>query len=351
MNRRQRVILLFVLGVSLLAILFLGILPVLTPERIPDARKCGPWPWQRRCTPTPTLTKTPTFTPTYTSTPTPTLTPTFTPTPTPSPTGTQTSTPVPAPQGLFALAFFGVPNPIDPICEYAAISIPGRVILSEPNFLAVAHTCGTKVLVFLSSSTENVVGVSGGLDLGRYRAQLLRYVGVIDFYVDNGTIVTHLTVDEPHDCVNDWKSVCPSAQTVDQAGAISREYWPTLPTAVNTLPNYLRRYSDYVWQYTDTLIAGYAYHKYDGDPYAFAADVTGEAWRFSSLMWSMNGTKGGCQIYDTCAMTPDQVRDVATAQCSTRPGIVVGLNSYDPAFLTTEMLQAIEDVRTICNVR
>ncbi len=242
----------------------------------------------------------------------------------------------------------GMP-PLYEICNYEVISLRRDTLLpAGGNFnsapLEEAHTCGTKIIVRLEGLSSDVAKPTGGLDLVVYEDRINDFVGLIDPYVENGTIISHLTIDEPHDC-SDWNGVCPTQAEVDQASAISKRYWPTLHTIVNAAPLYA---STYTWVETDELAFTYAFHK--GTVADFIADGRAllDAGKVRSLSWAMQVVEGGCDTYGTCSMTPQQVLEVGTAICDTGSGSFVGFFRYDAAVLTEEMHQSIEELRMYC---
>lgn len=243
------------------------------------------------------------------------------------------------------------PSPKGILCNYPVAMVLARHLVAkgkfDPSVLEEAKGCGTKVMVNLVDKTENILGENGGLDLKKFDQRISFFRGKIDPYAQNGVIIGHGVVDEPHDC-NDWKGVCPKASEVDQASAISKRYWPTLPTGVNTIPPYIIK-EGYTWTHTDIIIFQYAYHKGDLKKFvATAVDLRNQG-RFRDLAWALQVKSGGCPRNRDCSMSPDQVRTVAGTMCNASPARAIGFVFYELPLITAEMQRAIGDVQRACS--
>ncbi len=250
-----------------------------------------------------------------------------------------------------AVPFAIASPPIEKLCDYSLVGIDRATLLPDGGsfnaaYLDVATACHVKVIVRLHGLSSDISNPApqGGLNLTAYEDRINDFAGLINPYVANGTVVAHLTIDEPHDCV-DWSDVCPAPATVDQAATISKNYWPTLPTIVNTLPVYA---STYTWVATDELAFTYAFHK--GPLPSFISNAltilnTGKA---RSISWALQVEGGGCEVYNVCSMTPAQVLSTGSAMCDTGTGNKVLFARYTSELLTAEMRQAITDLRNYC---
>ena len=258
----------------------------------------------------------------------------------------------------FAMAMIIRPD-ISRVCDYEMVALGGRNLKTkgdnptfDPQFLDRAKSCGTKVMVALNDKTERILQDDGtGIDLDKFREAVSFFKGKIDPYVNDGVVVVHGVIDEPHDCKNDWGGDCPSASEVDQASAISKEYWPSLPTAVNTVPNYLES-EGYTWMNTDIIQFQYAYHKYQGDMKAFVDDAVAlnNAGRFRQIAWSIQAKSGGCETFQGCPMTPDQIKNVSQTMCDAKEGKYLLFVHYDTTLLSPPgVSEALEFVKDVCS--
>jgi hypothetical protein len=265
---------------------------------------------------------------------------------------------LPTSRTIFSMIFI-LNTDINTICDYPVIGLGGRNLGKltadgslnfDPVYLEQAQSCGTKVIVALNDKTERILNDNGqDLDLQKYEDIIALYAGKIDEYVNDGTIIAHGVIDEPHDCNNDWGGVCPTAEEVDQASRISKQYWPTLPTAVNTVPQYLRS-ENYTWVHTDIINFQYAFHKYQGNYQQFISDAAAlhDSGMFREISWALQAKSGGCLTYQECSMSPQQIVDVGGAMCNTGKGEWINFVYYDTSLLTDEMDTAIAQLSTIC---
>lgn len=242
--------------------------------------------------------------------------------------------------------------PLEKICDYPIVAFSRRNLVSgasfDPTFLDQARSCGTKVFIWLYGETKDILNDNGvGLNLHKYEDRINDFAGLIDPYIEDGTIIGHLTIDEPHDC-HDWDNElpyeCPLPPEVDQAGEISKKYWPNLPTVVNTIPGYASRRQ---WQYTDIINFQYAYHKGPLDQFVNGAVRVLEEGYINDISWSMMITQGGCSQYGQCPMTPEQVVEVGTTMCATGKGIFL-LLLVNEGLIDDGMNSAIDQVKTYC---
>ncbi|MEW5985714.1 MAG: hypothetical protein AB1791_03685 [Chloroflexota bacterium] len=241
--------------------------------------------------------------------------------------------------------------PPERICDYPVVQFFGRHLLDEqgdfdPAVLDIAQGCGTQVILRLTGRTSNVLNDSGvGLSLARYEDAINDFAGLIDPYVANGTILAHFTIDEPHDCQNDWGGQCPTPAEVDEAGRLSRKYWPTLLTMINTSPSYAGRYH---WQYTDIVNFQYSFHKGSLEAFINGSLAVLEEGQAHQIAWSIQATRGGCDEFNECPMTPSQIEEVGRAMCATGRGAWLYFTGYREEFMTPEVEQAIQQVRVAC---
>ena len=237
--------------------------------------------------------------------------------------------------------------PLEQVCDYPVVTFWRRDLLDlrgrfDPSVLDRARSCRTKVVLRLHGLTRDIAGDDGqGLDLDKVEDRINDFAGLIDPYVQDGTILAHLTIDEPHDCY-DWGGRCPTPWEVDQAGLNSKRIWPTLPTMVNTVPRYAGQYN---WEYTDIANFQYAFHKGPLDEFIHGGLEVVRAGRVAGISWSFQARWGGCRRFGECSMTSAQVEEVARALCGTRTGQFVSFSSYDAQLVTAPMQQVIDRVR------
>ena len=184
--------------------------------------------------------------------------------------------------------------PAEEICNYTVVFYDRNALLINDttfnsNLLEVAHACGTKVIVRLHQYSGDITNPNGGLDLVAFENKINDFAGLIDPYVNNGTIIAHLVLDEPHDCA-EWNGTCPTPAEADQASLVSKDYWPTLSTMINTMPNYAAKY---VWVHTDDMNFTYAYHKGPLAHFITHGAAVLTSGRVAAISWGIQATWGG----------------------------------------------------------
>lgn len=131
-------------------------------------------------------------------------------------------------------------------------ALPPNILLSELN---AARQAGARVVIRLVGGHSRYRSKNGGFDMELWKARLDRYRD-IDFssYIDDGTIVGHFILDEPHDKSN-WGGSLISRGTVDEMARYSKQLWPSMPTIVRGWPGYLKGYD---YKYLDAAWAQYS---------------------------------------------------------------------------------------------
>ncbi len=226
----------------------------------------------------------------------------------PNPTQAPTSTPivigVTFPIGPFHLETSGAMN--------NAYWTGGFIDLKNPNDLSVldtAHANGLRVLTHLTGGRSGFQNADGSFNLDMWKAQLDEWRGSnLQKYIDNGTVIGHVMIDEPQDTNGNWGGHVFKYEDLEAAAAYSKSIWPNLPTGAGTNPVWLSSAS-FTWSAFDFAITPYTARK--GDPQAFlnsqasAAQAEGLA-----LYTSINVLHGGNT--PGSAVTADQLRSWGT---------------------------------------
>jgi hypothetical protein len=119
------------------------------------------------------------------------------------------------------------------------------------SYLEAARRSGTRLILNLSGGQNNYRNADGSFSLSKWKERVARYRGInFSSYVNDGTIIGHYLVDEPHDKSN-WGGTTISPATLDEMARYSKQLWPTIPTIARTWPAYLKgstyRYLDGAW--------------------------------------------------------------------------------------------------------
>jgi hypothetical protein len=180
----------------------------------------------------------------------------------------------------------------------------GSVLIISPSllksYLSTIRSQGGKVMLNLTGAPKYYLNADGSFSFTKWKQRMDRYKG-IDFnsYIQDGTIMGHLLVDEPNDPTN-WGGDPIPQSTVDAMGQYSKSRWPGMYTVVRTQPRYFSsnpRYIDAAW-------AQYVYRKGPVDDF-IKQNVADAQNRGLALMVGLNILKGGP---NGNAMTASQVQ-------------------------------------------
>ena len=117
----------------------------------------------------------------------------------------------------------------------------GMVYTATPSglltYLSQMRAKGGRVLLKLTG--ENAYKTNGRFDFGKWKVGMDRYKNInFDSYINDGTIVGHFILDEPHFPSRWGNQVIPQA-TVEEVAKYSKQRWPNLPTIVAAPANWL----------------------------------------------------------------------------------------------------------------
>lgn len=114
----------------------------------------------------------------------------------------------------------------------------------EPNnilsWLSGARAKGGRAVIKLSKGKDSYIkNGDGTFSLSKWKALVARYRNVkLDPYINDGTIVGHYLIDEPHRASR-WGGRVISQKTIEEMAAYSKQLWPTMPTLVRVAPTWL----------------------------------------------------------------------------------------------------------------
>jgi hypothetical protein len=116
---------------------------------------------------------------------------------------------------------------------------PGE-LLSE---LADIKARGGKVVLMFAGSEDNYKDANGHFSMSMWKARVDRFK-VVNFssYVNDGTIIAHYLIDEPHDPYN-WNGQPIPPSTLEEMAKYSKSIWPSMATVVRDSPHYLAGWS------------------------------------------------------------------------------------------------------------
>jgi hypothetical protein len=126
------------------------------------------------------------------------------------------------------------------------------------TWLSGARAKGGRVVVKLCKGKDSYVKNSDGtFSLSKWKSLVSRYRNVnLAPYINDGTIVGHYLIDEPHRASR-WGGKVISQKTLEEMAQYSKQLWPGMTTLVRVVPSWLKsasisyRYLDAGWlQYT-----------------------------------------------------------------------------------------------------
>ncbi len=121
--------------------------------------------------------------------------------------------------------------------------------------LAAARRVGARVVLGLAGNERRYRDAKGHFSYAMWKARIDRFRGLnFSPYIQDGTIVGHYILDEPHDPTN-WGGTVVTRAEVDQLARYSKQLWPNMPTLVRGWPAYLKGYQ---YKYLDAAWAQYS---------------------------------------------------------------------------------------------
>ena len=143
---------------------------------------------------------------------------------------------VAAPPGIVFASFALSPSQLNTVhTGIVGPTSPSAVL----GYLSQVKSKGGRVILKLSGGDANMKNADNTFNLTKWKQSIDRYRTInLDPYINDGTIVAHFLVDEPHFPSRWGGQVIPQA-TVEQIAAYSKARWPTLPTVVNAPAHWL----------------------------------------------------------------------------------------------------------------
>ncbi len=107
------------------------------------------------------------------------------------------------------------------------------------NTLSQVRAKGGRVLIRLAGGEADYKNADGTFNLAKWKSGVDKFRSInLDSYINDGTIVGHFILDEPHFASRWGNKVIPQA-TVEAVAKYSKQRWPNLPTLVAAPPNWL----------------------------------------------------------------------------------------------------------------
>ena len=111
----------------------------------------------------------------------------------------------------------------------------GSCLLAD---LEAARRTDTRVFISFTGN-EQYNRDANGFSMTKWKQRVDRFRNLdLDPYIEDGTILGHLIMDEPND-VNNWNGKVVTQAEIEEMARYSKEVWPTMTTYIRTFPEYL----------------------------------------------------------------------------------------------------------------
>jgi hypothetical protein len=206
------------------------------------------------------------------------------------------------------------------------------------SWLSGARARGGRAVVKLSKGSDRFVTNSNGtFNLSKWKALVGAYRNVnLDRYIDDGTIVGHMLIDEPHRAAK-WGGKAISHATLEEMAKYSKQLWPRMSTLVRVVPSWLGQ-ARFTYKYVDAGWAQYTAGK--GSPKNWVESEAAAAKREGlGLVVGLNVTDGGDgssrirgESSGRWAMSANELRSYGAAMLSSSHACAFVMRSHDESY-------------------
>ena len=164
----------------------------------------------------------------------------------------------------------------------------------EEEELAELKASGYRGSLYIVGGRDRYKNPDGSFNPDMWKAELDKAnVEVVQKYVDDGTLVSHYALDEPH-ARNAWDGEDVDPALVDEIACYAKQKWPNLPVLIRTHPGWAIREegSTHQFQCVDIWVAQYSARKGPIDEYV-AQNVADAAALGAQLYGALNPIGGG----------------------------------------------------------
>jgi hypothetical protein len=179
-----------------------------------------------------------------------------------------------------------------------------------------------------------------------WKRKIDAYQGLdFDSYIEDGTVIGHYMIDEPHDPTN-WNGKLVSQATLEEMAEYSKRYWPKMVTIARTWPEYLSRWNGN-YRHLDAAWAQYSRRKGDASTF-IANNVYHAKAKGLALIVGLNIIDGD----DGDPMSPSQVKSWgSTLLSSPYPCAFLSWRYYDWYMKSSGIRSAMEQLRNLAENR
>jgi hypothetical protein len=219
------------------------------------------------------------------------------------------------------------------------------------KWLSGARARNGRAVVKLSKGSDRYVTNSNGtFSITKWKSLVGAYRNVkLNPYIEDGTIVGHMLIDEPHRA-SKWGGKAISHATLEEMAKFSKQLWPNMPTLIRVVPSWLGQ-ARFTYKYVDAGWAQYTAGK--GDPKRWVESETAAAKREGlGLVIGLNVTDGGDgsskirgESSGRWAMSASELKNYGTAMLSSSHACAFVMRSYDESYYgRSDIKRAMADV-------
>ena len=219
------------------------------------------------------------------------------------------------------------------------------------KWLSGARAKNGRAVVKLSKGHDRYVTNSNGtFSLTKWKALVGAYRNIkLDPYIEDGTIVGHMLIDEPHRA-SKWGGKAISHATLEEMAKFSKQLWPRMPTLIRVVPSWLGQ-ARFTYKYVDAGWTQYTAGK--GDPKRWVESETAAAKREGlGLVIGLNVTDGGNgssgirgESRGKWAMSASELKSYGTAMLSSTHACAFVMRAHDDAYYGRSAIrQAMADL-------
>ena len=177
--------------------------------------------------------------------------------------------------------------------------------------LSAIRSRGGRIVLMMAGSQKYYKNGDGTFSLSKWKDRIDRYRGInFSSFINDGTIVAHYLIDEPHDEDN-FGGKAVSGSTLEEMAKYSKSIWPNLKTVVRDEPTEIRWSGTY--RYLDAAWAQYLWRKGNVNDY-IQRNVSAAKQMGLGLVVGLNVVDGGNP--KGTWMTPGEVESWGSALLS-----------------------------------
>jgi hypothetical protein len=208
--------------------------------------------------------------------------------------------------------------------------------------LRVARQANARLFISFTGN-EQFNRDSNGFSLEKWKQRVDRFRGVdLTSYIDDGTIIGHFIMDEPHDPKN-WNGKRVPHAAIEEIANYSKQLWPSMVTMIRAFPGHLEGYQ---YPHLDATRVQYLDRFSPIDSF-ITANVQGAKAMGLALVAGLNALNGGSETSGIpgrregkYAMSADEIRSWGSRFLSEPYICAFIVYEYDSTYLARPDIRA-----------